>query len=347
MEIPRIDLFSDTKTRPSEAMIQAMVQAVVGDEQAGEDPTTNALCDKAGELLGKEATVFLPSGTMCNQIALAIHCRPGDEIIAERSAHIINFETGGAAVLARAMINAIDGERGQFSVDQARQAVRPGMRHMPNSRMIEVEQTANMGGGSIWPLNVLQDLSALAAENNLIMHMDGARLLNAVVASGVSAKEYASTVDTVWIDLSKGLGCPIGGVLAGSEEFIDQAWQWKQRLGGAMRQSGMLAAAGIFALDNNVTRMAEDHANAKIFAQGIENIPGVTMDVSSVETNIVIFSVENTALTAGQVSDHLLKSGIRVGAMNDHQIRVVTHLDVDRAGVEEAANKLSWLIQNP
>ncbi len=343
---PRIELFSDTKSRPSEAMLKAMISAETGDEQAGEDPTTLALCEKVCELLGKNAALFLPSGTMCNQIALAVHCRPGDEIIAERSSHIINFETGGAAVLARAMINSIDGERGQFSVDQARSALRPEMRHMPNSRMIAVEQTANMGGGGIWPLEVLHGLSALAHENGLIMHMDGARLINAVVASGISAKDYGATVDTIWIDLSKGLGCPVGAVLAGSEEFIAEAWQWKQRLGGALRQSGVLAAAGIFALENNVLRMAEDHANAKLFAKSISNIPGVSIDISSVETNIVIFSVENTGMTAPQIAEQLMSFGIRVGSMNKHQIRAVTHLDVDRAGVEEAADTMGRIIQN-
>ncbi|MBO32464.1 MAG: low specificity L-threonine aldolase [Rhodospirillaceae bacterium] len=346
IEQPRIDLFSDTKSRPREAMLQAMMRAETGDEQAGEDTTTLALCEKVCELLGKEAALFLPSGTMCNQIALAVHCRPGDEIIAERTSHIINFETGGAAVLARAMIHPIDGERGQFTVDQARRALRPEMRHMPNSRMIAVEQTANMGGGGVWPLEMLHGLSALTLENGMVMHMDGARLINAVVASGISAKDYGAAVDTLWIDLSKGLGCPVGAVLAGSEEFIAEAWKWKQRLGGAMRQSGILAAAGIYALENNVLRMAEDHANAKLFAKSISNISGVSVDVSSVETNIVIFSVENTELSAPQIAEQLLTYGIRVGMINADQIRAVTHLDVDRAGVEEAAYTMSRIVQN-
>jgi threonine aldolase len=336
MNIPEVELFSDTKTRPSQAMLEAMMAAETGDEQAGEDPTTLALQEKVANLLGKEAALFVPSGTMCNQIALAVQCQPGDEIIADKTAHIINFEAGGPAVIARAMVKPLDGRRGQFTLDQAREGLRAGFRHAPSSKMIAVEQTANLGGGSIWPLEVLKSLNALAAEHNLITHMDGARLLNAVVATGVSAKDYAATVDTVWIDLSKGLGCPIGGVIAGSHEFIEQAWPWKQRLGGSMRQSGILAAAGLYALDHNVERLAIDHANARTLATGLADIPGVKIDPLSVETNILIIDVTDADLSAPEISENLLNEGIRMGAMGPDTLRAVTHLDVDEAGVIRA-----------
>ncbi len=337
MSNPEVELYSDTKTRPSKAMLEAMMIAEVGDEQANEDPTTIALQQKVADLLGKEAALFVPSGTMCNQIALAVHCQPGDEIIADKTAHIINFEAGGPAVIARAMIKPLDGVRGQFTLEQAQAALRAGFRHAPDSKLIAVEQTANLGGGSIWPLEILESLRILANENKLVTHMDGARLLNAVVASGISARDYAATVDTVWIDLSKGLGCPIGGVIAGSKEFIAQAWPWKQRLGGSMRQSGILAAAGIYALDHHVDRLAIDHANARLLATRLAHIPGVQIDPLTVETNILIIDVTEASLSAPEISERLLEKGVRMGAMGPDGMRAVTHLDVDEAGVIRAA----------
>ena len=337
MNVPTIDLFSDTKTRPSKPMLHAMVAAEMGDEQAGEDPTTIALQERVASLLGKEAALFVPSGTMCNQIAIAVQCQPGDEIIADKTAHIINFEAAGAAVIARAMIKPLDGLRGLFSVSQVKEAIRAGFRHAPSSKMVSVEQTANLGGGSVWPLEVLQSLQELSAEHNLVTHMDGARLLNAVVASGVSAADYGATVDTVWIDLSKGLGCPIGGVIAGSQDFIDQAWPWKQRLGGSMRQSGILAAAGLYALDHNVKRLAEDHLNAKNLANQLAQIPGIKIDPTTVETNILLINVADAKLSAYDISEKLLLDGVRIGAMGSDVMRAVTHLDVDKAGITHAA----------
>ncbi|MFP6736181.1 MAG: GntG family PLP-dependent aldolase [Rhodospirillales bacterium] len=336
----RVQLFSDTKTRPSEAMLDAMTRAETGDEQAGEDPTTNALCDRVAEMLGKEAALFLPSGTMCNQIALAVHCRPGDEVICERTSHIVNFEVGGAAAIAGAMINAIDGTRGMFDAGQLTSALRPALRHTPKARLVAVEQTSNLGGGSVWPLTRLTEVSDAARDAGLAVHMDGARLLNAVVASNVSARDYAAITDSVWIDLSKGLGCPVGAVMAGAEDFIEAAWFWKQRLGGAMRQSGVLAAAGLYALDNNVERLAEDHANARRLAELAAKIPGIEIDVASVETNILFLDVTGTGIPAPEISDRLAAKGIRMGAMGPDKIRAVTHLDVDRAGVEDAAEAL-------
>jgi threonine aldolase len=331
-----IELYSDTKTRPSAGMLAAMTAAETGDEQAGEDPTTNRLCGMVAELLGKEAAVFLPSGTMCNQIALAVHCRSGDEIIADETAHIINFEVGGAASIAGAMIRPAPGAHGIFSAEQVANAIRPDVRHMPKSRLVSVEQTSNLGGGTVWPLETLGQVSTVAKDAGLLVHMDGARLMNAVVASGVAAADYAALTDTLWIDLSKGLGCPIGGVLAGSKAFIEEAWFWKQRLGGSMRQSGVIAAAGIYALDHNVDRLAEDHENARVLAEVLHGVDGVSVPLETVQTNIVIVDVSNIGKSAPEISAELLAKGVRMGALDKQRLRAVTHLDVSREGVERA-----------
>ena len=333
-----IDLYSDTQTRPTAAMREAMAQAEVGDEQRGEDPTTNRLCETVAELLGKEAAVFLPSGTMCNQIAILVHCRPGDEIVADRTAHIINSEGGGPAAFAGVMLRPIDGARGIFSAEQAEAAIRRPRRHAPRTRMIEVEQTANSGGGSIWPLETVRAVGAVAKRHGLVLHMDGARLLNAVVASGVPARDFAEPFDSLWIDLSKGLGCPVGAVLAGDAAFVEQAWQWKQRMGGAMRQSGTIAAAGVHALEHHVARMAEDHENAKLFADGIANLPGVRVEQDEIETNMVFFDVSQTGMTAGELHNRLLERGVRIGENDRYRMRMVTHLDVTREQVARAAD---------
>lgn len=339
-----IDLYSDTQTRPSRGMRDAMAQAEVGDEQRDEDPSTNRLCDMVAEMLGKEAAVFMPSGTMCNQIAILVHCRPGDEIIADKTAHIINSEGGGPAVFSGTSIRPVDGVRGIFTADQAAAAIRKPRRHAPRSRMIEIEQTANSGGGTIWPLETVRAVGAVARDNGMILHMDGARLPNAVVASGVSASEFAEPFDSLWIDLSKGLGCPVGAVLAGDTDFIAQAWQWKQRMGGAMRQSGVIAAAGIYALENNVDRMAEDHANARMFAEGVANLPGVVVDMDSVQSNMVFFDVSGTGMTAADVHDRLLQHGVRIGENDRYRMRVVTHLDVTRDQVATAADAVRKVV---
>ena len=340
----RIDLFSDTKTHPSKEMREAMMAAQVGDEQSDEDPSTLMLCERVADLLGKEQALFLPSGTMCNQIALAVHCRPGDEIIADETAHIINSEVGGAASIAGATIQPIKGRNGVFEASQVKTALRSPLRHAPRSRLVAVEQTSNYGGGSIWPLDSLKAVATVARENGLLVHMDGARLMNAVVASGISAKEYATCTDTAWIDLSKGLGCPIGGVLAGTREFIEEAWVWKQRLGGSMRQSGIVAAAGIFALDNNISRLAEDHENAQLLAARLAQISGINVDTEPVETNIIFLKVTALNIDALQLSSMLLEKGIRIGAMSNEDIRIVTHLDVSRAAILETANEFEQIM---
>ncbi len=340
----RIDLYSDTQTRPTPAMRRAMAEAPVGDEQRGEDPSVNRLCETVAELLGKEAAVFLPSGTMCNEIAILVHCRPGDEIIADTTAHIINAEGGGPAVFAGAMVRPLLGARGVFGAEQVSAALRAPGRYTPNTRLVAVEQTSNFGGGTVWPLEAIRSVAETARGLGLALHMDGARLLNAVVATGVQAADFAQPFDTVWVDLSKGLGCPVGAVLAGSAELVGQAWQWKQRMGGAMRQAGIIAAAGSYALEYHVERLAEDHANAKAFAERIAELPGVTLDPATVETNIVFFEV--TTMTAADVAGRLAERGVRIGANAPNRMRAVTHLDLSAADVAEAAEVLAEVLDD-
>jgi threonine aldolase len=336
-----IDLYSDTHSQPTAAMRQAMANAEVGDEQQGADPTTNRLQDQAAELLGKEAALFLPSGTMCNQIAYRVWCQPGDEVILDQTAHTIHSETGGPAALSGAMVWPLEGDRGIFTGQQVRDAVRGSSRHAPRSALVSVENTCNSGGGSIWPMERLHEVSAAAREHGLKCHMDGARLLNAVVASGISAADFAAPVDSCWIDLSKGLGCPVGAVVAGSRDFIDRAWRFKHQFGGAMRQSGIIAAAGIHALDHHVDRLAEDHANARHLAALMVEIPGLTLVFPDVPTNMVYFDVGDSGRSAAQVAEALLDRGVHMGVNGATTLRAVTHLDVSPQMVEAAAATLA------
>ena len=344
MKAVRINLFSDTQSQPTPAMREAMASAEVGDEQHRLDPSVNKLCREVTELLGKEDALFLPSGTMCNQISLAVHCGAGDEIIADRSAHIINYEAGGPAVLSRSLVRTLDGDSGVFNAEDVQKAIRNGSYHEPRSRLVVVEQTSNRGGGAIWPLATLQEVAAVAREQGLNLHMDGARLMNAVVASSVPAADFAATVDSLWLDLSKGLGCPVGAVLAGTHEFIDEAWRWKHRVGGAMRQAGIIAAAGSWALANHVERLAEDHDNARQFAQRISAIPGVQLVNEDVQTNLVFFDVSGSRLSAQDISVRLREQGVWIGAIDSKRMWGVTHLDVNRDDVDEAADRLAEVI---
>ena len=312
-------------------MRAAIAAAEVGDEQRGLDPTTRRLQERVAELLGHEAGLFLPSGTMCNEIALRLHVRPGgDEVILDRTSHPVNYEAGGPAQVAGAMIRTLDGEGGIFTPEQLVAAIRrPGDRYAPRSRLVSVEQTTNIGGGRVWPVETVRGVLEVARGHDMRAHLDGARLMNAVVASGVPARDYASRFDTAWIDFTKGLGAPVGAVLAGSSELIHEAWRWKQMLGGSLRQAGVLAAACMYALDNHVERLADDHENARLLADGLAD---AGLDVEPVETNIVMVRVPGAEETLGGLMD----AGVHAQAPGPERIRLVTHLDVDRDGIERA-----------
>ena len=338
----RIDLYSDTRTRPSRAMKAAMLEAETGDEQAGSDPSVWALCDYAAQLLGKEAAMFLPSGTMCNQVAIATLTRPGDEILAHEDAHIQSSEAGAPGAISGVLIRGLPGERGIFTADTLREAIRPVSRYSPPQTLVEVEQTANKGGGACWSVAGLQEVADVAHGHGMQMHMDGARLMNAAVALGVPASDICAPCDTVWLDFTKGLGAPLGAVLAGSRVFIGEAWRWKQRLGGAMRQGGMNAAACLFSLQHNIDRLAEDHANAAALARGMAQIPGVVVEMP--ETNLVFFDIRGTGMTMPQLVTRLRPHGVSVSATDAYRGRACLHLDVSAAMVEEALGVLRMVV---
>jgi threonine aldolase len=338
----RINLLSDTQTRPTPAMREAMARAEVGDEQIGDDPTVNLLCERVAELLGKQAAVFMPSGTMCNVAATLAHCRPGDEILAHVSAHIIAREGGAHAALGGFQIMPLEGADGQFSPETLKAALHPRSRYQPPQVLVSVEQTANIGGGTIWKKAALDEVVKIARANGMATHMDGARLLNATVATGISARDMAAGWDSAWIDFSKGLGAPIGGVIAGSRAFIDEVWRWKQRLGGAMRQAGVCAAACIYALDHHVDRLADDHANARALARGLSQINGI--EVQQPETNLVFFKPDGAGVSGEKMVAALRPRGVLL-AMMDGRIRACTHLDVTAGMIEEMVGHIREIVR--
>jgi threonine aldolase len=329
-----IDLFSDTVTRPTPGMRQAMAEAEVGDEQRGLDPTTNALQERGAQLLGKEAALFLPSATMANLIACRLHTRPGEAVILESRCHILNNEGGGLAVHSGLVPQPIDGDRGRFTPEQVREQLSGPSPYRPRTTLLACEQTHNAGGGSIWPLEQLEAVCTVAREAGLRTHLDGARLFNAAVASGVSAAAFAAPFDTVMICLSKGLGAPAGALLAGSTAAMAQARTLKQLFGGSMRQSGILAAAGLYALAHHVEHLAEDHRHARRLAGGLTSIP--SLDVEPVETNIVCVGVERTGFTAAELIARLQGAGVDVSANAPYRLRLVTHLDVSAEQIDAA-----------
>src|SRR5580700_3971578 len=328
----RINLLSDTQTRPTPGMREAIARAEVGDEQIGDDPAVNELCERVAGLLGKQAAVFMPSGTMCNVAATLVHCRRGDEILAHETAHIIAREGGAHAALGGFQIMPLPGADGQFSPDAFRKALHPRSRYQPPQTVVSVEQTANIGGGTIWKKAALDEVVQIAKQSGLATHMDGARLLNACVATGISAQDTAAGWDSAWIDFSKGLGAPIGAVIAGSGDFIDEVWRWKQRLGGSMRQAGICAAACTFALDHHVDRLADDHANARALARGLSQVAG--MEVQAPETNLVFFKPDGAGVPGDKMVAELRQRGVLL-AMMDGRIRACTHLDVTADMIEE------------
>jgi len=330
----RVNLYSDTQSRPTRAMKEAMLEAEMGDEQGGSDPSVWALTDAVAAMLGKEAAVFMPSGTMCNQVAIATHCRPGDEILAHEDAHIQSSEAGGPGAITGVLIRGLQGERGIFTAETLKAGIRPISRYSPPQTLVEVEQTANKGGGACWSVQALNEVAAVAHAHDMKVHMDGARLMNAAVALGVPAKEIVANIDTVWLDFTKGLGAPLGAVLAGPKDFIGEAWRWKQRLGGSMRQGGMNAAACLYALHHHIDRLAEDHVNAAALARGMAQIPGITVETP--ETNLVFFDTRGTGLTAAEFAGRLRQQGVMVSVSDIWRGRACLHLDVSAAQVEEA-----------
>src|ERR1700744_1604585 len=338
----RINLLSDTQTRPTQGMREAMARAEVGDEQIGDDPSTNLLCERVADLLGKEAAVFMPSGTMCNVAATLVHCRPGDEILAHESSHILAREGGAHAALGGFQITALPGADGRFTPDVFRAALHPRTRYQPPQTVVSVEQTANIGGGTIWKKADLDEIVQIAKTHDMATHMDGARLLNACVATGISARDMASGWDSAWISFSKGLGAPVGAVIAGSRDFIDEVWRWKQRLGGSMRQAGICAAACVYALDHHVERLADDHANARALARGLSQIAGV--EVQQPETNLVFFTPDGAGITGDRMVDALRQRGVLLATM-DGSIRACTHLDVTAAMIEETVGLVREIVR--
>jgi threonine aldolase len=340
-----IDLSSDTATHPTAEMRAFMAQAPVGDEQRREDPSVNKLQEIAAELTGKEAALFLPSGTMCNAIAIKIHTQPGDELMLDKTAHPYTSEGGGPAALAGVSFALLDGVRGVFTAEQVEAAIRPSGPHSPQSRLVSMENTTNAGSGKVWPFETAKEVSELARERGLKSHIDGARLMNAVIASGVSAADWGGLVDTIWIDLSKGLGCPVGAVLCGSVDDMEKARRYKHLYGGAMRQAGIIAAAGIYAFEHNVERLAEDHANAKKLAKGLAEIPGIEIEPDDIETNIVFFDVSETGRTGGEINDAATARGVRMGGRGP-RIRAVTHLDITSDDIDQTLETLYDVVVN-
>ena len=332
------EFYSDTQTRPTRAMREAALNVALGDERHGEDPSTTELCVRVADMLGMEAAVFLPSGTMCNEIAIAVHTRPGDEVICTRESHIIFAESGGPAALSGVMMCPIDTERGILSPEQVTEYVRPTSAHAPRSRLLLAEQTANLAGGAVWPVEQLNATVEAAKSAGLSTHLDGARLLNAQVATGVAAAEYAGGFDSAWIAFTKGLGCPVGAVLAGSHDFISKAWLIKRRWGGAMRQTGVLTAMCLYALDHHIDRLADDHALAKFIGVRLGELD-IISDILPIDSNIVIADLADDGPDAREVANQLRRQNITIMVVGNRRIRIVTHMDVgqDDADVLVAA----------
>lgn len=331
----RADFVSDTVTRPDAAMFAAMAAAPLGDEQREGDPTADRLARVIADMTGKEAGLFMPSGTLCNLVAVAVHCRPGEALIAERSSHVVTSELGGSAAVAGALTLTLEGRRGifDFAAVEAALDTLSGTR-APRARLLCAEQTHNRGGGAVWPVAALTALGATARAHGLATHLDGARLLNAVAATGEPAHRHAAEWDSVWVDLSKGLGCPVGAVLCGSAAFIAEADIWKRRLGGALRQSGVLAAAALHALEAHPDRFARDNALARRIADGLEAIPGIAVLHPPVQSNLLFVDVAGTGRTAREIAAALAVEGLRIGVEGPTRARIVTHCDVTGADAD-------------
>jgi len=330
----QIDLRSDTGTRPSKAMLEVMMDARVGDDVFEEDETVNLLQEKCAALTGKEDALFVTSGVMGNQLAIKCHTLPGDEVIVESESHILNYETGSPAVISNVQLLPVRGDMGVISSEDIRKYVRSSEYYFPVTRLICIENTHNRAGGVIQPFDVIKDISDFAKRNNIKLHLDGARIFNAQAETGISVKEYAGYFDSITFCFSKGLGCPVGSIVCGSNEFIEMARKWRKILGGGMRQVGILAAAGIYALDNNVDRLKDDHRKAKYFAEQISKLDGIKVDMRSVQTNILIFS--SSKISKNDLINKLKEKGVIISSGSYDNLRVVFHLDVSEDDMNRA-----------
>ncbi|MFS4455726.1 threonine aldolase family protein [Maribacter sp. 2304DJ31-5] len=323
----KINLISDTVTKPSPGMLEAMLRAEVGDDVFKEDPTVNALEAKTAKMFGKEAALFFPSGTMANQTAIKLHTRPGEQLICDAYAHIFNYEGGGVSFNSGASCRLVDGDRGMFVAQQVEAAINPpDFYHSPLTSLVCIENTTNKGGGSCWDFEELERIKTICSEHNLGYHLDGARLWNALVAKNETPEQYGGLFDTISVCLSKGLGCPVGSLLVGSEEEIQKAIRIRKIFGGGMRQAGYLAAAGIYALDNHVDRLVEDHKRAKEIGGGLDAL-GFVKKVEPVETNIVIFEIDENYMSSADFVLRLSERDIHIIGMGQGKLRMVTHMD--------------------
>lgn len=335
-----IDLFSDTHTLPTDGMRRAMADAEVGDEQLGEDPTTLRLEERVAELLGKPAGLFLPSGAMCNKVAVSALTRPGEAVVCDERAHVFRFEGGGPAVLSGIVFEPIATEHGQFTPDQLRAVMNPGSVYQPRTSLVALEQTHNLAGGTVWPFDLYDAVCATARDHGASVYTDGARLLNAAVATGVAPDRWAEPVDAVWIDFSKGLGGPGGAAIAGSTEFIEAANRFKYMYGGAMRQSGILTSAALYALDHHVDRLGDDHEHAARLAEALSELD---LDVIPPQSNMVFCSPPD-GMSAGVFVDALAAEGVRVSPISETRVRLVTHLGVGPEDVEKAISAVARVV---
>jgi len=338
-----IDLRSDTITKPTTAMRKAMYGAEVGDAVYGEDPVVNALEARTAELLGKEAAVFMPSGTMTNQVALRAHTEPGDEIVIDENAHVYYYEAGAPAALSGLSCRLVKGERGIFTAAAVSAALRLEDVHFPRTKLVCLENTHNRGGGSVWPVECVADIAALAKERGLAMHLDGARLWNAAAATGVPEKDWAAHFDTVSVCFSKGLGAPVGSALAGTAEFVKRARRFMKQFGGGMRQAGIIAAGALYALERHRERLAEDHANAKLLAAGLSALPGIELDVSTVETNIVLIRLREMDPVDFMFRAH--GAGVFVLPSGRDTVRAVTSMAVGRDDMLRAMDIIEGVLK--
>ncbi len=331
-----IDLRSDTVTQPTEAMRRAMAEAPVGDDVFGEDPTVNQLQETIAELFGKEAALFVASGTMGNQVSINAHTQPGDEVICDYNAHIFNYEGGAPALLSGVQLHPLPGKNGVITAEQIEAVIRPADHHFPHTRLIEIENTHNRAGGAIFPLEEMKKIHNLAQEHGLKVHLDGARIWNASVATGISLAEYARTADSVSACFSKGLGAPVGSIVVGSREFIDKAHRYRKLYGGGMRQAGILAAGALYAVQHNLKRLSEDHQHARELAEALAEFEEIQLDLGTVQTNIVIFELHSNRLSPEEFAARCKEAGLLLLAIGGNRVRLVTHLHISDEDVARA-----------